>query len=83
MSNYIYASTINRTSDGKLYAQAVRISTSKNLASLIRDLPHIEALNIMPSKAKAIETAKAWEDSFIANGSSAFTMNFVCECWEL
>lgn len=83
MSKYIYAVTIQKTDNGKLFAEALRIPTSRNLASVVKATIGLQTLNIMPSKAKAIETARAWEDTFIENGTSYFDRNYVTSCFDL
>lgn len=83
MSKYIYATAIMKTDNGKLFAEALRISTSTNMKSVIDRSINLQTLNIMPSKAKAIETARAWEDTFIANGTAYFKKNYVNDCYEI
>lgn len=83
MSKYIYAVAIMRTDNDKLFAEALRISSNKNLASVIRGTINLQTLNIMPNKSKAIETARTWEDTFIANGTAYFDKNYVANCYDL
>ena len=83
MSKYIYAATIQKADNGKLFAEALRISTSKNLAAIIRDCYNILALNILPTKKDAIELAHKWEDDFLNNGTAYFDRNYVTNCFDL
>lgn len=81
--NYIYSAITMRADNGKLFAEAIRIPANRNLASIIRDLHSIEIMTIMPTRAQAIETAHAWEDSYINNGTAYFDRNYVTNCFDL
>lgn len=76
MSRYLYAVTTNTAPNGKLYAGAIRFSSSTNIADILRDCTDILTFNIMPSKAEAISTAMAWDDSYRANGTAYFDRNY-------
>ena len=76
MSKYIYAVTTNRAENGKLYAEAIRLRGDVNLADILRDCKNILTFNVMPSKAKAVELAMFWDDSFRANGTAYFDRNY-------
>lgn len=72
MSKYIYAVTTNQDENGKLYAEVIRFSSHLNIVGNIRECKHIVTFNIMPSKAEAVNTAVAWEQRFIENGTAFF-----------
>ena len=82
MSKYIYMA-ICRNYEGKFAAQAVRISPYVNLANLFKADNSIVACNILPTAKEAVATARYWEDSFIANGTSFFERNYITSCNQL
>ena len=72
MSNFVYAVCTRKTEDGRMVAQAIRISKNTNLAEVCRLDTSLVSLNVMPSRKVAIEHAIAREEAFIRNGSSLF-----------
>ena len=83
MSRYIYAAITRQTEDGKLFAQAVRIPSNINLAPKIQGWKDLVIFNIMPSKAEAIKTAIAWENDYIANGTSYFDRVYCSNAYDI
>lgn len=72
MDKYIYAVTMNIDENGKLWAEAIRFRARTNILPYLKESKHIVTFNIMPSKKKAVETAVAWEQRFIENGTAFF-----------
>lgn len=58
---------------GKYYAYAQRISTSDDIKSFLERFKGLLHANITPTKKRALEIAKCWNDSYKNNGTYLFS----------
>ena len=72
----MYIAVTVETNPGKLYAYAVKLSEADNIKAKLESIGGLMYGNVYPTKKRAAEVVKGWNEAYKNNGTYAFSGTF-------